>query len=245
MELTLLHLYPDLMGLYGEYANLSVLKRHLEALGVTVTLQTPEPEDEPNFASADFIYMGAGTERSQKAAITALLPYREELKAALDRGAVALFTGSAMELVGASVTDAQGKVWPCLGLAEFTTAETDRRSPVDVIATPTLWNSPAVGFMNKCSVTSGVDSPLFSALPMGFGNDREGGSEGYINGNLFATHLTGPVLVKNPDFLDLMLRRLFAAKGWNLPQSIPILPYEREAYDVTLKELMARLGERK
>ena len=32
MELTLLHLYPDAMSLYGEYANLSVLRRHLEAL---------------------------------------------------------------------------------------------------------------------------------------------------------------------------------------------------------------------
>ncbi len=243
MELTLLHLYPDLMGLYGEYANLSILKRHLEALGVTVILQTAAPEDKPNFASADFIYMGAGTERSQKAAITALLPYRDELKAALDRGAVALFTGNAMELVGTAVTDAQGKAWPCLSLAGYSTVETDKRTPGDVIATPTLWDSPAVGFMNKCSVTSGVDSPLFSALPMGFGNDREGGSEGYVNGDLFATHLTGPALVKNPDFLDLILRRLFARKGWELPQSLPALPYEREAHDVTLKELMARLGE--
>ena len=30
MELTILHLYPDCMSLYGEYANLAVLRRHLE-----------------------------------------------------------------------------------------------------------------------------------------------------------------------------------------------------------------------
>ena len=30
MELTILHLYPDLMDLYGEYANLAVLRRRLE-----------------------------------------------------------------------------------------------------------------------------------------------------------------------------------------------------------------------
>ena len=29
MEWTLLHLYPDLMSLYGEYANLAVLARLL------------------------------------------------------------------------------------------------------------------------------------------------------------------------------------------------------------------------
>jgi len=243
MELTILHLYPDLMGLYGEYANLAVLKRHLEALGVAVNLVTAAPEDVPDLAAADLIYMGAGTERSQKAAITALLPHRDELKAALDRGAVALFTGNAMELVGASVTDAAGKVWPCLGLAGYTTVETDRRSPGDVIAKSTLWDSDAVGFMNKCSVTKGVDKPLFSELTMGFGNEAEHGPEGYVDGGLFATHLTGPALVKNPDFLDLMLRRLFAVKGWETPEALPVLPHEQEAYDVTLKELMARLGE--
>ena len=32
MEWTLLHLYPDLMSLYGEYANLAVLVRLLEDL---------------------------------------------------------------------------------------------------------------------------------------------------------------------------------------------------------------------
>ena len=30
MELRLIHFYPDLMGLYGSYANVSVLKRSLE-----------------------------------------------------------------------------------------------------------------------------------------------------------------------------------------------------------------------
>ena len=34
MELTILHLYPDFMSLYGEYANVTVLRRRLEALGV-------------------------------------------------------------------------------------------------------------------------------------------------------------------------------------------------------------------
>lgn len=32
MEVKILHIYPDLMSLYGSYANLSVLRRYLEAL---------------------------------------------------------------------------------------------------------------------------------------------------------------------------------------------------------------------
>ena len=242
MELTILHLYPDCMSLYGEYANVTVLRRHLEAMGVTVSLRSALFEDAPDFEHADLIYMGAGTERTQKAALTALTPHKEALKAAADRGAVVLFTGNAMETLGISITDAEGKMLPGLGLADFATLETDRRAPEDVIAHTPLWESAAVGFMNKCSLTEDVAVPLFDRLSLGFGNEEEKGPEGYRCGNVFATHLTGPVLVKNPDFVDFLIRRVFAAKEWEPPETLPVLPYEREAYEVTLKELTARVG---
>lgn len=241
MELKIVHLYPDVMSLYGEYANVAVLRRHLEALGVDVTVKAVTCGDGPDFSGADLIYMGAGTERARKYVLERLLPCGDGLKAAVEAGAAALFTGNAMEAAGASVTDAEGRVWPALGLADFTTAETDRRDPVDVIAHTSLLDRPVVGFMNKCSVTSGVAAPLFDRLSLGFGNEAEKGAEGYVSGNVFATHLTGPVLVKNPDFTGLLIRRLFEAKGWELPEALPVLPYEREAYEVTLKELTARV----
>lgn len=241
MELTILHLYPDCMSLYGEYANIAVLRRHLEAMGVAVRVENALFEDAPDFGNADFIYMGAGAERTQKAALAALLPHKEALKAAIDRGAVVLFTGNAMETLGLSIVDAEGKVWPCLGLADFATVETDRRALEDVVAHTGLWESPVVGFMNKCSMTEDAP-PLFDRLSLGFGNEEEKGPEGYVDGNVFATHLTGPILVKNPDFVDFLIRRIFFLKGWELPQALPVLPYEREAYEVTLRELTARAG---
>lgn len=241
MELTIVHLYPDVMSLYGEYANIAVLRRHLEAMGAEATVRDVTFEDEMDLSGADFIYMGAGTERRQKAVLVSAPHYGPRLKDAAENGAVLLFTGNAMETLGSSVTDAAGKVWPGYALADFTTVETDRRSPGDVVAAPTLWDAPAVGFMNKCSVTRGVKTPLFSALPLGFGNEREHGPEGYVDSNVFGTHLTGPVLVKNPDFLDLVIRRLFARKNGTLPAELPVLPHEREAYTVTLRELQGRI----
>ena len=240
MELNIIHLYPDMMNLYGEYANLAVLRRHLEALGVAVTVRPVTCEDEPDFNGADFIYMGAGTERAQKYALEKLLPYVDGLKAAIGAGAVVLFTGNAMETLGQSVTDAKGKVWPALGLADFTTVETDRRDPVDVIAHTPLLDKPVVGFMNKGSVTSGITAPLFDRLTLGFGNEADKGAEGYVSGNVLATHLTGPLLVKNPHVTDLLIRRIFEAKGWELTDVLPVLPHEREAYVITLRELSTR-----
>lgn len=243
MELTILHLFPDFMSLYGEYANIAVLGRHLEVLGVQVAVREAKCEDDLFFSGADLIYMGAGTERKQKIALEKLLPAAGELRRAAAEGALLLFTGNAMETLGASITDAAGKVWPGLGLADFTTVETDRRSPGDVIAVPALWDagSPAVGFMNKCSVTRGVTAPLFGQLLLGLGNEAERGPEGYASDNVLATHLTGPVLVKNPPMLSFLIGRLFERKGWERPETPP-LPHEREAYEVTLRELRARIG---
>lgn len=241
MEVKIVHLYPDCMSLYGEYANVVMLRRHLEALGVAVTVEQVMLDDAPDFGEADFIYLGAGTERTQKAAMLALKDHAPGLSAALERGAVALFTGNAMEMLGESVTDVRGDRWPGLGLADFTTVETDKRDPEDVIALTGLWETPVVGFMNKCSLTSGVRSPLFDSLRLGFGNDTAGGAEGYVEGNLFATHITGPVLVKNPDFVYYLLNRIFENHGWEKPEKWPELPYQRAAYEVTLRELSQRV----
>lgn len=241
MELNILHLFPELMSLYGEYANLAVLRRRLEKLGVKVNIVAADCETAPDFSNADMIYMGAGTERSQKAALKKLVPHADVLKAAAERGALVLFTGNAMPMLGKTITDASGTCFDALALAEFTTQESDKRIGEDVVALPSLWNESAVGFMNKCSVTKGITTPLFSALPLGFGNEDKGGAEGYVSGNVLATHITGPVLVKNPAFTDLVIRRLFAAKGWEAPGALARLPHEQEAYEVTLRELQVRV----
>lgn len=241
MELTIAHLYPDVMSLYGEYANIEVLRRTLEAMGVAVTVRRITFEDPMDVSGADFIYMGAGTERRQKAVLNAVSQYGPALKTAAEDGAVLLFTGNAMETLGASVTDAAGKVWPGFALADFTTVETDQRDPGDVVAVSELWDAPAVGFMNKCSTTHGITAPMFRELPLGFGNEAEHGPEGYVSGNVFATHLTGPVLVKNPQMLDFFVRQLFARKGWDCPEVLPEQPHQRPAYETTLRELQGRI----
>lgn len=241
MKLNIVHLFPELMSLYGEYANLALLRRRLETVGVEANIISVNCDETPDFSGADMIYMGAGTERSLHFALQRLLPHAEALKAAAQRGTLVLFTGNAMTVLGASVADASGANHEALALADFTTVESAERIGTDVIAAPALWQGSAVGFMNKCSVTKGITTPLFSALPLGFGNESEGGAEGYVSGNVFATHITGPVLVKNPAFTDLIITRLFAAKGWELPETLPRLPHEQEAYEVTLRELQARI----
>ena len=148
----LLHLYYDLMNLYGEYANMAVLASRLKGQGLEITVDRKTLGDAFDCSQYDFIYLGAGMESSQKAALSDLLPHRGELASAIGQGSVLLFTGNAFELLGSSITDVSGREYPALGFSKFTVQETDARITGDVICQCTQIKDPVVGFVNKLSL---------------------------------------------------------------------------------------------
>ena len=240
MELKLIHFYPNLMNLYGSYANAAVLKRRLEQLGHTVTVETVDYGQDADIAGADFLFMGAGTERSQKAALADFARFGEAVKAAAADGTAMLFAGTAMELLGKSITDCGGKVYDGMGLADFATVQGKRRFVEDVYGSTDLYPDAVVGFMNKCSVISGVDTPLLTACALGFGNEAEGGPEGYHWNNVFASELTGPILVKNPRLLDAVIAAIYQHRGEALPGELPSDHWAEAGYAITAEQLKLR-----
>ena len=152
MELKIIHFYPDLMSLYGSYANVSVLRRYLEGLGNAVSVETVAPGQEADLSQADLLFMGAGTERAQKAALADFARFGGAVKAAAEGGVTMLFAGTAMELLGRSITDAGGKVFDGIGLADFTSVQGRKRFVEDVYGKTDLYPEAVVGFMNKCTI---------------------------------------------------------------------------------------------
>lgn len=240
MDIRIIHLYPDLMSLYGSYANVSVLKRRLEAMGNTVTAETVVPGQEADLSNADFLFMGAGTERSQKAALADFARFGGTVKALAEDGAAMLFAGTAMELLGKSITDADGKVYDGIGLAGFASVQGKKRFVEDVYGTTALFPEPVVGFMNKCSVITGVETPLLDSLSLGFGNDGETRPEGIHWKNVFASELTGPILVKNPRLLDAVVSAIYQRRGEALPEDRPVDRWAEDGYAITAELLRLR-----
>lgn len=235
MNIKILHIYDDLMNLYGEYANISVLERYLTDLGHSVTVDKLSLYEDRDISGYDFYYMGSGTETKQKLALSQLMKYRDALKAAADEGRVLLFTGNSFELLGASVTDGDDKVYDGLHLADFTTTEGKRRIVGDALAQD--GDELLVGFINKCSKTSGIETPLFT-MKMGFGNEKDRSAEGFRMKNCFGTHLTGPILVKNP----AMLRKIATLLVGEPSDSVRYESMER-AYRTTVEALKQRLAQ--
>ena len=241
MTIKILHFYPDLMSLYGSYANVSVLKRALEALGDTVTVETVLPGREADLTGADFLYMGAGTEHAQKAALADFARYGEAVKAAAEDGVSMLFAGTAMELLGRTITDADGKAYDGIGLGDFTSVQGKKRYVEDVYGHTDLYPEAVVGFMNKCADISGVETPLLTAVALGCGNDGPKTPEGFRFQNVLASQLTGPILVKNPRLLDRVAETIHKRRGEPLAGAVPHDAWTEQGYAITAEQLKLRV----
>lgn len=224
----ILHLYHDLLNLYGEYGNISILKKHLEDQGEEVTVEKKSIGDDFSFEDYDFIYSGAGMESNTMVALKDLKKRKDSLKKAIDLNKHILFTGSSYELLGESIDDEEEG----LNLIPVSVSHTDKRLSGDVIVKSSEFGE-LVGFINKSTQIKQNDG-LFEYVFKDEGLKNEAVKEGYRLNNLISTEIIGPILVKNPVFLNYFVKSLahnYVKKEYY---------YEEKAYEVTLEALKKR-----
>ena len=244
----ILHLYQDIMNLYGEYGNMVLLAQVLNTCGISTEVVTCDLWERPDFSEADFVYMGAGTEKNQKVVLTRLLEEKNLLQDYIFREGMALFTGNSFEILGAAIIDGEKKRWQGLNILPFiVNQQRECRLTGDAVFSTYGIKNEVVGFINKCSYIEGIQTPCFQVL-MGMGNEKGGSYEGICYKNIIGTHLTGPLLVKNPYFLlELVNRLVKIERGESLSEEERealekgILAREIAAYNVTLRELKKRI----
>ena len=239
MNINIIHFYPDLMSLYGSYANVSVLRRALEQMGNSVTVTCVQPGEAADLSAADFLFMGAGTERAQKFALADFLRFGDAVKTAAEDDCPMLFAGTAMELLGRTIIDAAGKSYDGIGLGGFTATQSEKRFVEDVYGHTDLYADAVVGFANKSSLLTGVETPLLTEVALGYGNEGEKTPEGFRYKNVLGSHLTGPLLVKNPRMLEAVIAAIYARRGETLPP-IPRDHWGADGWAITAEQLKKR-----
>ena len=80
MNITIGHLYYDILNLYGESGNVLALKYALEQQGINVHIKELTITDELDFTDLDFIYIGSGTEDNLMLALDDLKKDVDSLK---------------------------------------------------------------------------------------------------------------------------------------------------------------------
>ncbi len=228
-EIKILHLLPKLLSLYGEYGNMAVLASELRKAGFAVTVDSWETgELSLNY---DLIYIGSGTEENLLEGAKRLAPHADAIKSSV-KATTWLATGNAMTLFGASISQGSATI-PALGVFDYTTAiHSGKRYLGDALTAEKM-----VGFINTSSVYEGITSPLFRLLlNPSLGNDKKSAGDGIHSDHFYGTQLIGPVLVKNPHFMERIAAEITGETLTLAPDS-----NIRKAYDIALNELQKRM----
>jgi len=200
-KITILHLYHDLMNLYGDWANTAALAHDINMRGFKAEISKKSIGDDIDIEACDFIYIGSGTERSQLACMRDIAQYKETLLKRINDGLPMLATGNSHELFGRSVTDADAKSHEMLGLLDFKTFQLKTRVTGDCICKVSFLDDKMAGFINRAggNQKSDIKRPFF--VEPGEGANYKAHAEGIKYKNLLGTYVTGPILVRNPPLL--------------------------------------------
>ena len=159
MIIKILHMYYDLMNLYGEYGNIKILEHHLKDADIEVQVDRKTVGDTISLNDYDFIYIGCGTEKNQEVVLEDLKKYKQDLIKYIENDKYALFTGNSFEILGKKIADKEG-----LNILNFEVLKTKDRITSDVILKSKYLKNEVVGFINKMSNIVNNQNPLFDVI---------------------------------------------------------------------------------
>ena len=215
--LTVVVVYPDLLGTYGDGGNGLILARRSSWRGIdTQLLQADSGGPLPD---GDIYCLGGGEDGPQVRAAESLLA-DGALHRGVRRGAVVLGVCAGYQLLGHSFPDSSDRPHPGLGLLDVTTRKgTGRRAVGELVASATP-EAPLLsgrrrlgrltGFENHGGVTKlGSGARTLGQVISGVGNGAGDGTEGAWQGKVLGSYLHGPLLARNTELADLLV-------GWAL-----------------------------
>lgn len=233
-SLRILHLYPELLNLYGDSGNILVLRKRLEWRHLGCTVREVHMGERASLADVDLVFIGGGSDREQRIVCDELQKQRSELAAFVEDGGVLLAVCGGYQLLGHSYLMGDEEVRG-LSLVDL---YTDRGSPRligNVVVESRISPQPIVGYENhggRTHLGAGVD-PLGRVL-FGHGNDGTSGQEGCLYRNVVGTYVHGPLLPKNPGVADWLLSQALE-RHWGTGELEPLDDTEELAANETMR----------
>ncbi len=225
-ELRLVHLFPDLLSMYGDGGNLATLAVRAERRGITVSIERVLA-DADRVPEGDVFLIGGGQDRDQAAVERALGRLGDDVVRQVHGGAAILAVCGGYQSLGHRYRTSRGAVVHGPGLFDITTVGGATRMVGPVVAmllAPPLRSvrSTVVGFENHSGQTElGPGATALAVVEIGHGNNGRDGTEGLLaapgtggfRGLRIGTYLHGPLLPRNPHLADGLLAAGLARTG--------------------------------
>ncbi len=241
MELKICHMYPDVLNLYGDRGNVICMTKRLRWRGIDASVTKLPIGDSRSLAGFDLVFIGGGQDFEQQVLLSDLHRGKDrEIKAAVEDGVTFLTICGGYQMLGSYYETFDGKRCDFIGALDLYTKGSVKRmiGNYKFQCSPSAGGSVVVGFENHSGKTwlgSSLE-PLGKVLS-GFGNNGEDGTEGAHYKNVFGTYSHGPLLPKNPELCDLILKTALERK-YGSAELLPLDDsFERLAHD----EMCAKL----
>ena len=100
MKLTIGHLYPDLLNLYGDRGNIQCLMRRCQWRGIEAETIAFELGDKIDFSRLDIVLLGGGSDREQMLVCEKLKEIQPDFKKYVEDGGVVIAICGGYQLLG-------------------------------------------------------------------------------------------------------------------------------------------------
>lgn len=241
-EIKILYLYPDMLELYGDYGNIQVLKYRIEARGYKAIIDRYSIGDNaPNFNDYDIVFAGGGADNEQSILADDLVKYKDNIKEAVNNGVFFLLICGAYQLFGKYYKGVEGNIIPGLEVFDYyTVANPDRKKRcignIVIEATLNGVETKVIGFENHGGQTFDI-SNSFGKVLFGNGNKFGDSEEGFFKSNVIATYLHGPLLSKNPELADYIIKYCLDRK---YDENVVLEPMNDEFENLCREQLLNR-----
>ena len=213
MKIKILHLYPDLLNLYGDKGNIECLRHRLVWRGIDAEVEVcTSDNNEADITSADIIFLGGGSDKEQKLAAEKLIAHKDAIKEYAENDGVILAVCGGYQLLG-NYYKMKDATLSGLEILDIYTEQGEKRLIGNITLQSDIIDSTIVGFENHGGRTYGSEKyqPLGKVIT-GYGNSDAKDYEGIVYKNIIATYLHGPLLPKNPKLCDYVLEKALRKK---------------------------------
>lgn len=208
-------LYPDIFNLHGDRGNMLAFMRVAKMLGAELEITKAENfTDIPDFENSDIIYVPPGETITAMRAAKAVKGQKDAYAAYLAQGRYLIVIGTSLALYAGDTRRYDGSGFAGLGLADVAMRELRTAYSNDAVVKARVFgrDMQLVGGQIQMLKTFVRDEDTLGENIYGYGNDK-GAYEGVHVGGFIQTNLLGPVFVKNPWFIEALLRDVAAKKG--------------------------------
>lgn len=214
-------LYPELMNIYGDRGNIICLSKRAQWREIKTKVVELNPGFDPKLlATCNLLVMGGAQDRQQTMVNKDLLRIKPHLSKMIEEGVPGLYVCGGFQFLGKYYKEANGKTIKGLGIFDLYTESPGENTPRligNIAIQPSFesngqWSmvdgkSVIVGFENHGGRTYlGKNIKPLGKVLKGHGNNGEDLTEGAVYKNSFGTYMHGPVLPKNPQLADHLLR---------------------------------------